>query len=137
MHMVEKILNNTTPYGKIRASHEGSLHSSTLNSRNTDWSHILITKKMSSQCNFIKLNSMHGRYYIFRLHCSKYLCRLLRTLTWNFCYKQQTMIFILYYWCGFCYASFRIKDFVYGYIWQLIFRFPQPPHKEYIWGETP
>ena len=29
--MVEKILNNTTPYGEIRASHEGSLHSSTLN----------------------------------------------------------------------------------------------------------
>ena len=28
--MVEKILNNTTPYGKIRASHEGSLHPSTL-----------------------------------------------------------------------------------------------------------
>ena len=28
--MVEKILNNTTPYGKIWASHEGSLHSSTL-----------------------------------------------------------------------------------------------------------
>ena len=28
--MVEKILNNTTPYGKNRASHEGSLHSSTL-----------------------------------------------------------------------------------------------------------
>ena len=28
--MVEKILNNTTPYGKIRASHEGWLHSSTL-----------------------------------------------------------------------------------------------------------
>ena len=26
--MVEKILNKTTPYGKIRASHEGSLHSS-------------------------------------------------------------------------------------------------------------
>ena len=31
MHIFEKILNNTTPYGKIRASHEGSLHSSTLN----------------------------------------------------------------------------------------------------------
>ena len=29
--MIEKILNNTTPYGKIRASHEGLLHSSTLN----------------------------------------------------------------------------------------------------------
>ena len=29
--MVEKILNNTTTYEKIRASHEGSLHSSTLN----------------------------------------------------------------------------------------------------------
>ena len=29
--MVEKILNNTTPYGKIKASHGGSLHSSTLN----------------------------------------------------------------------------------------------------------
>ena len=28
--MVEKILNNTTPYGKIRALHEGLLHSSTL-----------------------------------------------------------------------------------------------------------
>ena len=28
--MVEKILNNTTPYGKNRASHEGLLHSSTL-----------------------------------------------------------------------------------------------------------
>ena len=28
--MVEKILNNTTPYGKISASHEGSLNSSTL-----------------------------------------------------------------------------------------------------------
>ena len=28
--MIEKILNNTTPYAKIRASHEGSLHSSTL-----------------------------------------------------------------------------------------------------------
>ena len=24
--MVEKILNNTTPYGKIRALHEGSFH---------------------------------------------------------------------------------------------------------------
>ena len=30
MHMIEKILNNTTPYRKNRASHEGSLHSSTL-----------------------------------------------------------------------------------------------------------
>ena len=28
--MVEKRLNNTTPYGEVRASHEGSLHSSTL-----------------------------------------------------------------------------------------------------------
>ena len=28
--MVEKILNNTTPYGKNGASYEGSLHSSTL-----------------------------------------------------------------------------------------------------------
>ena len=36
MHMVEKILNNTTPYGKIRASHEGSLHSSTLIMK-TEW----------------------------------------------------------------------------------------------------
>ena len=38
MHTVEKILNNTTPYGKIRASHEGSLHSSTLkvHSRNSN-----------------------------------------------------------------------------------------------------
>ena len=34
--MVEKISNNTTPYGKIRASHEGSLHSSTLTLRIID-----------------------------------------------------------------------------------------------------
>ena len=34
--MVEKILNNTTPYGKIRASHEGSLHSSTLRNITAD-----------------------------------------------------------------------------------------------------
>ena len=33
--MVEKILNDTTPYGKIRASHEGLLHSSTLMTLNT------------------------------------------------------------------------------------------------------
>ena len=45
--MVEKILNNTTPYGNIRASHEGSLHSSTLN-ENTDamsyirWFHLIV-----------------------------------------------------------------------------------------------
>ena len=38
MHMVEKILNNTTPYGKNRASHEGSLHSSTY--ENQDGRHI-------------------------------------------------------------------------------------------------
>ena len=37
MHIVEKILNNTTPYGKIRASHEGSLHSSTLSFRLIDF----------------------------------------------------------------------------------------------------
>ena len=36
--MVEKILNNTTPYGKIRASHEGSLHSSTL----SEWSYMYV-----------------------------------------------------------------------------------------------
>ena len=35
--MVEKILNNTTPYGKIRASHEGSLHSSTLRYEIVNW----------------------------------------------------------------------------------------------------
>ena len=29
--MIIKILNNTTPCGKIMTSHEGSLHSSTLN----------------------------------------------------------------------------------------------------------
>ena len=34
MHMVINILNNTTPYGKIMASHEGSLHSSTLKGNN-------------------------------------------------------------------------------------------------------
>ena len=38
--MVEKILNNTTPYGKIRASHEGSLHSSTLIEIHVDDSNI-------------------------------------------------------------------------------------------------
>ena len=32
--MLEKILNNTTPYGKSRASYEGSLHSSNLTTQN-------------------------------------------------------------------------------------------------------
>ena len=39
--MVEKILNNATPYGKIRASREGSLHSSTLKVF-TDYSEMFI-----------------------------------------------------------------------------------------------
>ena len=42
--MVEKILNNTTPYGKIRASHEGSLHSSTLRGRVPEALHIILTR---------------------------------------------------------------------------------------------
>ena len=45
--MVEKILNNITPYGKIRASHEGSLHSSTLN---------LILKAVLKACKFYVVN---------------------------------------------------------------------------------
>ena len=42
--MVEKILNNTTPYEKIRASHEGSLHSFTLivQDRGHNYTHELI-----------------------------------------------------------------------------------------------
>ena len=49
--MVEKILNNTTPYGKIRAPHEGSLHSSTLklvyqlllgNGKVDSWHHVIV-----------------------------------------------------------------------------------------------
>ena len=41
MHIVEKILNDTTPYGKIRASHEGSLHSSTLSKKEKPLPNIL------------------------------------------------------------------------------------------------
>ena len=47
--MVEKILNNTTPYGKIRASHEGSLHSSTLN--NSSFPCIVIIKDRVKSCD--------------------------------------------------------------------------------------
>ena len=39
--MVEKILNDTTPYGKIRASHEGSLHSSTLKEKESPTAKVL------------------------------------------------------------------------------------------------
>ena len=63
--MVEKILNNTTPYGKIRASHEGLLHSSTLSASITcilcvfkafiDIPHkILDSKTISSSYIYIK-----------------------------------------------------------------------------------
>ena len=45
--MVEKILNNTTPYGKIRASHEGSLHYSTL-------SHFVSRPRFIKYYNIIK-----------------------------------------------------------------------------------
>ena len=38
--MVEQILNDTTPYGKIRASHEGSLHSSTLTQHRKTINHV-------------------------------------------------------------------------------------------------
>ena len=55
--MVEKKLNNTTPYRKIRASHEGSLHSSTLN-ENLQEAKICFTitcKYGSDYCNIAKL----------------------------------------------------------------------------------
>ena len=42
--MVEKILNNTTPYGNIRASHEGSLHSSTLSLQSFDYHYDMNSK---------------------------------------------------------------------------------------------
>ena len=49
--MIEKILNTRTPYGKIRASHEGSLHSSTLNTEGNK-----MTQKVSySPPHFIQI----------------------------------------------------------------------------------
>ena len=49
--MVEKILNITTPYGKIWASHEGSLHSSTLR-----WPHSpVVALNITSRHKFHKL----------------------------------------------------------------------------------
>ena len=48
--MVEKILNNTTPYGKIRASYEGSLHSSTLSKDITLENGLHICNNFDVQC---------------------------------------------------------------------------------------
>ena len=52
--MVEKILNNTTPYGKIRASHEGSLHSFTLNDHlhNADNDHSFRSRGTKKSVNY-------------------------------------------------------------------------------------
>ena len=47
--MVEKILNITTPYGKIRASHEGSLHSSTLRNIHTKFEAISCSSLQKSK----------------------------------------------------------------------------------------
>ena len=55
--MVEKILNNTTPYGKIRASHEGSLHSSTLSR------FITIINYYCKSSHFSLLNTVHSMYF--------------------------------------------------------------------------
>ena len=51
--MVEKILNNTTPYGEIRASHEGSLHSSTFPVKKRDHDYITVTSQTSHKCEVI------------------------------------------------------------------------------------
>ena len=55
--MVEKLLNKTTPYGKIRASHEGSLHSPTLRviSLNKYNAH---TDPIFTNLNILKLNDI-------------------------------------------------------------------------------
>ena len=57
--MVEKILNNTTPYGKIRASHEGWLHSSTLKSQSSEVSYFKIINIhiLKMICNLINLKT--------------------------------------------------------------------------------
>ena len=65
--MVEKILNNTTPYGKIRASHEGSLHSSTLNVHakhpiGGEYIHIYISK-IYQKLSLSKINRASGESY--------------------------------------------------------------------------
>ena len=77
MHMVEKILNNTTPYGKIKASHEGSLHSSTLTS---------IISSYVFQALFYLINTIVKSFIIIMVACVLYklhdcIAKLLTTLT--------------------------------------------------------
>ena len=62
--MVEKILNNTTPYGKIRASHEGSLHSSTLIFRQLKHFSYLVRKE--------GFKRFSGRHIGFWITCQAY-----------------------------------------------------------------
>ena len=62
--MIEKILNNTTPYGKIRASHEGSLHSSTLN-RNVFFLKKTFLKFSLLFLSFLLLSSKRIFHFIF------------------------------------------------------------------------
>ena len=56
--MVETILINTTPYGKIMASHEGSLHSSTLKDKYPNFEVglkcILMVNPCLIVCSYIK-----------------------------------------------------------------------------------
>ena len=68
--MVEKILNNTTPYGKIRASHEGWLHSSTL--RYLLQKHVLVR----TQC-LVKVFRQNELFTPYNLTINiKYICIL-------------------------------------------------------------
>ena len=73
--MVEKILNNTTPYGKNRASHEGSLHSSTLKHYQCNFTLQLIIEiqscfkmnspplKSRSRVNYVCINNFVAHYF--------------------------------------------------------------------------
>ena len=79
MHMVEKILNNTTPYGKIRASHEGSLNSSTLNKGSVCELHLL--SDMIRTLVFFTYSTarrLSGRHmYMFSRHRKLDFCKII------------------------------------------------------------
>ena len=87
--MVEKILNNTTPYGKIRASNEGSLHSSTL--------------KESYHSRCLPCCVVGTRWYVYPLyHSDSYLsvCKISTVRTQNLrfdCCLPRHPIFPVFY----------------------------------------
>ena len=87
--MIEKILNNTTPYGKIRASHEGSLRSSTLNVKKTSYmvfGNRHVNNNIKIRINMEEIEKVHvtkflGVYIDYRLDWKRHIDHIINKVS--------------------------------------------------------